>query len=110
MSIRKKYTGKWHITNEILFLGYIFIVSNRIDNLIVDVRKIPKLIKILGDKKEIIPLYDRKIEFLMKFGKKEHLIKMFYGYIDNYKIIITDDPMKDYEGIVKMIDIKEKVL
>ncbi|WP_279230934.1 hypothetical protein [Clostridium tyrobutyricum] len=40
----------------------------------------------------------------MKFGKKEHLIKMSYGYIENDKIIITDGPMKDYEdyeGTVK---------
>lgn len=101
---KKKYMCKWHIINEILFPGYIFMVSNQINNLIVDVRRIPKLTKILGNEKEIIPLYDREIEFLMKFGKKEHIIKMSYGYIENEKIIITDGPMKDYEGIVKKID------
>ena len=101
---KKKYINKWHITNEILFPGYIFMVSNQIDDLIAGVKKIPKLIKILGNEKEIIPLYDKEIEFLMRFGKKEHLIKMSYGYIENDKIIITDGPMKDYEGIVKKID------
>lgn len=101
---KKKYMGKWYITNEILFPGYIFMVSSEINNLITNIKKIPKLIKILGDGNEIIPLYDREIEFLMKFGKKEHLIKMSYGYIENDKIIITDGPMKDYEGTVKKID------
>ena len=94
---KKKYNGKWHITNEILFPGYIFMVSGLINDLIAEVRKIPKLTKILGNEKEIIPLYDREIEFLMEFGKKEHIIKMSYGYIENDKIIITDGPMKDFE-------------
>ena len=101
---KKKYMGKWHIINEILFPGYIFMVSSEINNLITNVKKIPKLIKILGDGNEIIPLYHREIEFLMRFGKKEHLVKMSYGYIENDKIIITDGPMKDYEGTVKRID------
>ncbi|KAJ48716.1 transcriptional antiterminator NusG [Clostridium tetanomorphum] len=99
-----KYMGKWHITTEILFPGYIFMVSNHINDLLLDVKKIPKLIKILGDGKEMIPLYDREIEFLMRFGKEDHLIKMSYGYIENDKIVITDGPMKDYEGTIKKID------
>jgi transcriptional antiterminator NusG len=99
-----KYMGKWHITNEILFSGYIFMVSDHINDLVLNVKKIPKLINILGDGNEIIPLYDREIEFLMRFGKEDHLIKMSYGYIENDKIVITDGPMKDYEGTVKRID------
>ncbi|OAA86933.1 antiterminator LoaP [Clostridium ljungdahlii] len=99
-----KYMGKWHITNEILFPGYIFMISDYIDDLLLSVKRIPKLIKILGDGNEIIPLYDREIEFLTRFGKKEHFIKMSYGYIENDKTIITDGPMKDYEGTIKRID------
>lgn len=67
-------------------------------------KKIPSLIKILGDESEIISLYDREVEFLMKFGKEEHLVKMSYGYIENDRIVITDGPMKDYKGTVKKID------
>lgn len=99
-----KYLGRWHIMNEILFPGYIFMVSNQIDNLMAEVRRIPKLIKILGNGKEIIPLYDKEIEFLMKFGEEEHLIKMSKGYIENDKIVIKEGPMKSYEGTVKRID------
>lgn len=99
-----KYMGKWHITNEILFPGYIFMVSSQIDNLITSIKKIPKLIKILGDGNEIIPLYDKEVEFLMRFGKEEHLIKMSQGYIENDKIVITEGSMKDFEGTVKRID------
>lgn len=99
-----KYMRKWHITNEILFSGYIFMVSNEIGDLIAELRKIPKLIKVLGDGKEIIPLYDKEVEFLMRFGKEEHLIRMSQGYIENDKIVITKGPMKDFEGTVKRID------
>lgn len=99
-----KYNTKWHIIREILFPGYIFMISDYINDLIFNVKKIPKLIKILGDGEDIIPLYDREIEFLTKFGKDDHLIKISHGYIENEKIIITDGPMKDYEGTIKKID------
>lgn len=99
-----KYMGKRHITTEILFPGYIFMVSNHINDLLLCVKNIPKLIKILGDGKEIVSLYDKEVEFLMKFGKEDHLIKMSHGYIENDRIVITDGPMKDYEGTIKKID------
>lgn len=99
-----KYMGKWHIATEILFPGYIFMVSDCINDLLLSVKKIPKLIKILGDGNGIVPLYGKEVEFLMKFGKKDHLIKISYGYIENNRIVITDGPMKDYEGTIKKID------
>lgn len=99
-----KYNGKWHIATEILFPGYIFMVSDYINDLLLIVKTIPKLIKILGDGNEIVPLYDGEVEFLMKFGKEDHLIKMSHGYMENDKIVITDGPMKDYEGTIKKID------
>lgn len=99
-----KYMGKWHITTKILFPGYIFMVSDYINDLRSCVKKIPKLIKILGDGNGIISLYDNEVEFLMRFGKGEHLIKISHGYIENDKIVITDGPMKDYEGTIKKID------
>lgn len=101
---KTKYMGRYHIITEILFPGYIFMVSDYITDLLLNVKKVPKLTKILGDGNEILPLYDGEIEFLMKFGKKDHIIKMSYGYIEKDKIIITDGPMKNYEGTIKKID------
>lgn len=99
-----KYMGKWHTETEVLFPGYIFMISEQKVDLISNVKKIPKLIKILGDGDEIIPLYDNEIDFLMKFGKKEHVVKMSQAYIENDKIVITDGPLKGYEGIIKRIN------
>lgn len=99
-----KYMGSWNISTEILFPGYIFMVSNHVNDLLFKVKKIPKLIKILGNENEIIPLYDKEVKFLMRFGKEDHLIKMSQGYIENDRIIIIDGPMKDYEGTIKKIN------
>lgn len=99
-----KYMGKWHTITDILFPGYIFMISNHIDDLLLSVKKIPKLIKILGDGNDILPLYDKEVEFLMRFGKEDHLVKMSYGYIKDDKVVITDGPMKDYKGSIKKID------
>lgn len=40
-----KYNGKWHITAEVLFPGYIFMVSDRIDDLLFSVKKNTKFNK-----------------------------------------------------------------
>jgi transcriptional antiterminator NusG len=101
---KMRYLGSWHISTEVLFPGYIFMVSDHIDELRINVSRIPSLIRILGDGNEIIPLYDKEVEFLMQFGKAEHLIKMSQGYIENKRVIITDGPMKDYDGTIKKID------
>ncbi|HWT76048.1 MAG TPA: antiterminator LoaP [Mobilitalea sp.] len=105
----KKYLGEWHKSSEILFPGYIFMVSDYIDELRVWVKKIPNLTKILGDGKDIIPLNDKEIEFLRKFGKEDHSIRMSQGYIENEKIIITDGPMKDFVGTIKKLDRHKRI-
>lgn len=36
--------------------------------------------------------------------KLQNIIKMSHGYIENDRIVITDRPMKDYEGTIKKIN------
>jgi transcriptional antiterminator NusG len=101
---KMKYLGSWHMLNEILFPGYVFMISERIDDLRIAVKKIPSLTKILGDEDGVIPLYEKEVKFLKKFGKEEHLIKMSQGYMENEWIVISEGPMKDFEGTIKKID------
>jgi transcriptional antiterminator NusG len=99
-----KYFGSWHIDTEVLFPGYIFMISEQIDDLRVAVKKIPTLTKILGDEDGVIALYEKEVKFLKKFGKDDHLIKLSQGHMENDWIVITDGPMKDFEGTIKKID------
>lgn len=100
----KKYRGSWHNSVEILFPGYVFMITDQKDDLRVKVKNIPGFIRILGDGSEVIPLNDKEIDFLSQFGENDHLVRLSQGYIENEKIIITQGPMKNFTGQIKRID------
>ncbi|MEG2707422.1 MAG: transcription termination/antitermination NusG family protein, partial [Erysipelotrichaceae bacterium] len=60
-----KKEGKWKETEQILFKGYLFLISNQVNELFMQLKKIPDLTKMLGRvEKEIYPIHDQEVEFL----------------------------------------------
>ena len=58
--MKKKYEGAWHEIVQTLFPGYLFMISNHVELLNNELKKIPDFTKLLGnDGHEIYPL--RKI-------------------------------------------------
>ena len=45
----KRYQGKWHQVEDILFTGYVFLISDRIEELFHELSRIPELTKLLGN-------------------------------------------------------------
>lgn len=57
----KKFKGQWQQIQEILFRGYVFMITNHIDELFNELKKIPDLTKILGnDGENIYPIRKRR--------------------------------------------------
>ena len=55
---QKKFRGKWQIVEEVLFKGYIFVITDKIDDLYTQLKEIPDLTKLLGnDGEDIYPIY-----------------------------------------------------
>lgn len=106
---KKRYHGRWHTEEVILFPGYVFVVTEDEEQLFHHLKKIPDLTKILGDEDGAIPLYKEEIKFLQSFINKEHVVEMSYGYREGDIIVITDGPMKGYEGLIKKIDRHKRV-
>lgn len=50
---KKKYMGSWHDVKDILFKGYIFMITDQIDQLNIELKKIPDFVKVIGKKKQI---------------------------------------------------------
>ena len=46
---KKKYQGSWHIVDDILFKGYIFMITDKVEQLYTELKKIPDLTKLLGN-------------------------------------------------------------
>lgn len=107
---KKKYHGTWHIVDDILFKGYIFIITNQVEQLYTQLKKVPDLTKLLGnDGKEIYPIYPQEAMFLTKFSNKDHVVDISNGIIENDKIIINEGPLIGLEGLITKIDRHKRI-
>jgi len=106
----KKIRGTWKRENDILFKGYVFMITDRIEDLFQELKKIPDLTKVLSnDGEEIYPLREEEVLFLMRFGKEDKIVEMSYGYIEGDTITITNGPLIGQEGIIKKIDRHKRI-
>ncbi len=105
----KKVHGQWTTTQALLFPGYLFLVSNKPEELQIKLKTLPEFAKVLGDDDGAIPLYDEEVEFLENCMNKEKVVEMSTGYIEGDQLVIMDGPMKDYQGKVKKIDRHKRI-
>ena len=83
---RKKYRGQWHDVQAVLFKGYVFMISDQVDELFNELKKIPDLTKMIGKKKDII-----------------------YPLPEGDKITITRGPLMGKEGSIRKIDRHKRI-
>ena len=107
--LRKKQ-GSWQESEEILFKGYLFMVTDQIENLFNKLKLIPDLTKVLGNDGEYIcPIIKDEARFLMEFGRKEHVVKMSQGHIIDNRLLIVKGPLVGYENKIRKIDRHKRV-
>lgn len=106
----KKFRGKWHNVEEILFKGYVFMITDYIDKLYIELKKIPDLTKILGnDGENIYPIRKEEAMFLTRFGGENHMVDISYGFIEGDVIRISDGPLMGQEGNIIKIDRHKRI-
>lgn len=106
----RKIRGFFHEREEILFKGYVFMISDAIDDLYQSLKLIPELTKVLGnDGTNILPILKEEAIFLLMFGKEDHIVDMSKGYIVGSKIIIISGPLVGNEGIIRKIDRHKRI-
>lgn len=107
---KKKYKGQWKEVKEILFKGYVFLMSNCIEELYIELKKVPDFTKMIGKKKDVIyPLTKGEIEFLKTFTNDKHIVDMSTGFIEGQMIHITDGPLQGKEGLITKIDRHKRI-
>lgn len=106
----KKYHGSWHEVEDILFKGYVFMITDHIDDLFNQLKLVPDLTKVLGnDGSYIAPIFEDEARMLLKFGKAEHIVEMSKGYIVGDKVNIISGPLTDYQGEIIKIDRHKRI-
>lgn len=103
VKIRRK--GKWNIEEKVLFPGYVFVITDHVEDLQQQLlHRIPDFTKIIGKNKDLISLTESEISFLQRFGGEEQIVKMSTGVIEGDKIIVFEGPLTGMEGYIKKID------
>lgn len=105
----KRYQGVWHKEQHPMFPGYVFLVTERVDELYYALKAVPELTKILGDGTDFIPIEKVEVELLRKMENKDHLVEMSQGYLVGDQVVITSGPMKEMEARIRRIDRHKRV-
>lgn len=103
-----KENEKWGIKKRALFPGYLFFITDNTDKLFIELKKIPEFTKILGDGTEPIPLAQHEMDFLKKYTNQEHVLEMSVGDLIGGQLLVTEGPLKDYQGKVTHIDRRKR--
>ena len=93
----RKVRGQWVEQTQVLFPGYVFMISDDPVQLYQVLKQIPDLTKMLGkDKEEIFPLSEDEVAFLKSFGEGE-------------QIVVEKGPLKGKEGLIRRIDRHKRI-
>lgn len=101
---KKRIQGEWKIQQKILFPGYIFVITEDIENLYKRLKCVIGMTKLLGTGEEIVPLAEDEIQFMQNFGGEAQVVKMSEGVIEQSEVKILSGPLQGKEGFIKKID------
>jgi len=104
IEVMKKYQGAWHKERRLMFPGYLFVVTERPEELYLEFNRVPKLTKILGTGKEPVELEEDEVAFLQGVLNLENVVEMSVGVLVGEKLVIREGPLMGLEGLVKRID------
>lgn len=101
---RRKVRGDWRTLQRILFPGYVFLITEEVEQLYMELKKVIGLTRLLGTGDEVIALTERETDFLRKFGGEEQVVKMSQGIIEGSRTRILSGPLTGMEGQIRKID------
>ncbi len=106
----KKFHGSWNKTEEILFQGYVFVVSERPKELYEKLKQIPRLTKILGQEKEYFFSLDKEDkELIQKLGDQEHKTGLSRVVVEEGTgVRVIDGPLKGHTGDVVKVNLHKR--
>ncbi|MDR2673128.1 MAG: antiterminator LoaP [Coriobacteriales bacterium] len=106
----KKLKGQWRKCTEILFPGYLFLVTNHTNRLAQELHNVPAFTKLLSNGGQFIPLNADEIAWISAFTRREsRIIEMSEGIIEGDKVIILKGPLTSHSGLIRKIDRHKRI-
>lgn len=107
--VMKRYQGKWNKEKKILFPGYVFMVSDEVEELYFELKKVIGLTKILGAGHEVVPLSQEEVGFLTSLGCADRAVEVSEGIIEGGRVAITRGPLQGLEGCIRRINRHKRI-
>ena len=103
----RKVQGEWQSVRRKLFPGYLFLVTESLPSLLMQLKNIPANVRLLGQRPiegEITPLSEEEKDWIAAFMDETHCVRMSEAVIEGDVIFITHGPLLGREAIIKKID------
>ena len=108
--VKKKYHGTWHKRREILFPGYVFLVTDRIEQVAHELRALPMFTRLLGNSENFIPLSLQEIALISAFTSEKHRdIAMSEGIMEGDTIVVIKGALVDHSGLIQKVDRHKRI-
>ena len=101
---KRKIRGNWTVQKKHLFPGYVFVVTEDIEELHEMLKRVMGMTRLLGVGEDIVPLTEEEVQFLKRFGGEEQVVEMSEGIIENSETKILSGPLVGMEGTIRKID------
>lgn len=105
---KRHVRGEWITLNKILFPGYLFVVTDKIEELYKELKTIIGLTKLIGTGREIVALTEKEKSFIERFGGEDHVVPVSEGIIEHSRVRVTSGPLMGMEGYIRKIDRHKK--
>lgn len=103
----RKVQGEWQSVRRKLFPGYLFLVTESLPSLLMQLKNVPANVRLLGQgaiEGEITPLSEEEKDWIVAFMDETHCVRMSEAVIEGDVIFITRGPLLGREAIIKKID------
>lgn len=106
----KKFHGCWNKVEEVLFHGYVFVISQQPGKLYEELKRMPGVVRLLGrDEEFFLPLNSEEEKFIRAIGNNLHQTAISRVTIgEGKKIHILHGPLKNYERNIVRVNLHKR--
>lgn len=106
----KKFQGAWNQVEEILFHGYVFACSKRPEEFYRELKRIPRLARMLGrEEGYFFPLSEKEEQLVRCIGDEEHKTGLSeIEVLEGKRVRVVRGPLKDYAGDIVRVNLHKR--
>ena len=115
--MNRRFNGEWQTVQEVLFPGYLFIVTDNAEELFLQLKNIPKMSVLLHDDEyTFIALSENETDYLNRIGsaRGDHTMRISKVAFDTYpykkgdKVSWIEGDLTEFEGEIVGFDLRKR--